>query len=278
MQALAQENNQAETAFLRRTGEPCRFDLRWFTAHGGGGPVRATPRSPRATCCSTSWGWTGRRRCSPPVPASCGWRGTAAATAWTCPSTRHAAARPSRAWARPWARSRRRSGPGVSWWRSCTTRRRCAACAPTSRAVMRVASAATGGRGNVAVTALADPGADYDVVSRFFAPGSGIPEDPATGSLHCLLAPALCAEKLGRQRARFHQAYPGRGGRAGVRGGRRPRAARRRRVHDGGVAVAPVTARRPWGAHSATFRLPMRPGRRFSSAGHAPPNGGAAHL
>ena len=31
MQALARENNQAETAFLLRTGDPARFGLRWFT-------------------------------------------------------------------------------------------------------------------------------------------------------------------------------------------------------------------------------------------------------
>lgn len=31
MQALAMENNQAETAFLRRSDDPARFDLRWFT-------------------------------------------------------------------------------------------------------------------------------------------------------------------------------------------------------------------------------------------------------
>jgi predicted PhzF superfamily epimerase YddE/YHI9 len=48
------------------------------------------------------------------------------------------------------------------------------------------------------------------VVDRFFAPGSGIPEDPATGSAHCILAP-LYAQKLGRAAVRFHQAYPGRG-------------------------------------------------------------------
>jgi predicted PhzF superfamily epimerase YddE/YHI9 len=49
------------------------------------------------------------------------------------------------------------------------------------------------------------------VVSRFFAPGSGVAEDPATGSLHCILSPLFSA-KLGRPRLRFHQAYPGRGG------------------------------------------------------------------
>jgi predicted PhzF superfamily epimerase YddE/YHI9 len=31
--------------------------------------------------------------------------------------------------------------------------------------------------------------ADYDFISRFFAPGSGIDEDPVTGSAHCCLGP-----------------------------------------------------------------------------------------
>ena len=31
MQSLAQENNQAETAFLLKTSDPARFGLRWFT-------------------------------------------------------------------------------------------------------------------------------------------------------------------------------------------------------------------------------------------------------
>jgi predicted PhzF superfamily epimerase YddE/YHI9 len=67
------------------------------------------------------------------------------------------------------------------------------------------------GRGNIGVAALADAGRPYDVVDRFFAPGSGIDEDPATGSLHCILTP-LFAGKLARPTVRFHQAYPGRGG------------------------------------------------------------------
>lgn len=40
-------------------------------------------------------------------------------------------------------------------------------------------------------------GKDCDFVSRFFAPGSGIDEDPVTGSAHCLLAP-YWAERLGK--------------------------------------------------------------------------------
>lgn len=39
--------------------------------------------------------------------------------------------------------------------------------------------------------------AGYDFVSRFFAPGSGIDEDPVTGSAHCCLAP-FWKERLGR--------------------------------------------------------------------------------
>ena len=30
---------------------------------------------------------------------------------------------------------------------------------------------------------------EYDIVSRFFAPVAGVPEDPVTGSAHCSLAP-----------------------------------------------------------------------------------------
>ncbi len=50
----------------------------------------------------------------------------------------------------------------------------------------------------------------YDCVSRFFAPGSGIDEDPVTGSAHCALAPYWAA-KLGKTELRAFQASP-RGG------------------------------------------------------------------
>lgn len=43
--------------------------------------------------------------------------------------------------------------------------------------------------GRVIVTSLASEGSEYDFVSRFFAPGVGIDEDPVTGSAHCCLAP-----------------------------------------------------------------------------------------
>jgi PhzF family phenazine biosynthesis protein len=45
------------------------------------------------------------------------------------------------------------------------------------------------------------PGDEVDFVSRFFAPGAGIPEDPVTGSAHCLLTP-FWEKRLGR--SQFH--------------------------------------------------------------------------
>ena len=56
----------------------------------------------------------------------------------------------------------------------------------------------------VIVTARADIG-KYDFVSRFFAPQSGVPEDPVTGSAHCALAPYWGA-KLGKSELMAYQA------------------------------------------------------------------------
>lgn len=46
----------------------------------------------------------------------------------------------------------------------------------------------------VVVTA---PGESCDFVSRYFAPGAGIPEDPVTGSIHCGLTP-YWSQQLGK--------------------------------------------------------------------------------
>jgi PhzF family phenazine biosynthesis protein len=53
-------------------------------------------------------------------------------------------------------------------------------------------------------------GEDCDFVSRFFAPGVGIPEDPVTGSAHCTLVP-YWAERLGKTTLHARQISP-RGG------------------------------------------------------------------
>ena len=72
---------------------------------------------------------------------------------------------------------------------------------------------ALGSRG-VIVTCVPD-GSKYDFVSRFFAPGAGIDEDPLTGSAHCCLAP-FWKQRLGRDEMLGYQASQ-RGGEVRVR-------------------------------------------------------------
>lgn len=61
-------------------------------------------------------------------------------------------------------------------------------CAPDMAALARLPGL------GVIVTA---PGERHDFVSRYFAPGIGIPEDPVTGSTHCSLIPYWAA-RLGK--------------------------------------------------------------------------------
>lgn len=210
MQALAAENNQAETAFLLKTPNAARFGLRWFTpmlevplcghATLGSGHVLFSELgldAPRVTFDTQSGPLTVARAgagyemdfpAQPPVRTEIP-PGLAEALGAT----------PSEVWAGPYLIAVFEDEAAVR------------ALAPDGAALNAVSSAATGGRGNVGVAAVAAKGAAYDVVDRFFAPGSGIPEDPTTGSLHCILSPLFSA-KLGRAALRFHQAYPGRGG------------------------------------------------------------------
>ena len=211
MQALAGENRQAETAFLRQTGAPARFDLRWFT------PTTEVKLCGHATLASahvifkelkvkahelsfdTQSGELRVRRSDGGYEMN--FPADPPARVKTLTSFPEAlGARPRELWAGQYIvailddeAAVRALNPDLSaikdlWF-------------PELHAAA----------GMVGVTALADPGQGYDVVSRFFAPGAGIPEDPATGSLHCLLAPLFTA-KLGRSALRFHQAFPGRGG------------------------------------------------------------------
>ena len=211
MQALAAENNQAETAFLLKTNDPARFGLRWFT------PAIEVPLCGHATLASAhvllrelrlpaerltfetlqSGELTVRaegERLEMDFPAD-------PPTRIDLPDGLEPAigARPVEVWAGAYIVAVLDSEAAVR------------ALAPDLAAIKPIGEQARAGRGNLSVVALAAPGSDYDVVSRFFAPGSGIPEDPATGSAHCILAP-LFTGKLGRPRLKFHQAYPGRGG------------------------------------------------------------------
>ena len=206
MQALAAENNQAETAFLLRTGDADRFGLRWFT------PALEVPLCGHATLASghalmTELGFDGGTVCFDTHSGELRVRRAVSGYEMDLPADRPRridppdglakalGAQPVEVWA---------AGYLIVVLDSAAAVRSLAPDIPALGAFP-----ADRGRGNVGVTARADE-SGLDVVSRFFAPGSGIPEDPATGSLHAMLAP-LWAEKLERSTIRFHQAYPGRG-------------------------------------------------------------------
>jgi predicted PhzF superfamily epimerase YddE/YHI9 len=58
-------------------------------------------------------------------------------------------------------------------------------------------------RGVIVTARSSDP--RFDFVSRFFAPGSGVDEDPVTGSAHCALTP-YWSKKLGKTEMTAFQA------------------------------------------------------------------------
>ena len=210
MQTLAAENNQAETAFLLSTDDPHRFGLRWFT------PAMEVPLCGHATLASghalmAEIGLNAEMVTFDTLSGALTVRRLGEGYEMDLP-----AQPPARVEAPLGLAEALGHKPAEVWVASfllaiLPDEAAVRGTAPDLAALKVISSQATGGRGNVGVVALADPASPYDVVSRFFAPGSGIPEDPATGSFHCMLSP-LFAQKLGRPALRFHQAYPGRGG------------------------------------------------------------------
>jgi predicted PhzF superfamily epimerase YddE/YHI9 len=99
----------------------------------------------------------------------------------------------------------------------------------------------------VIVTAAA---ADFDFVSRFFAPASGIAEDPVTGSAHCALGP-YWSKKLGRTDLIGYQ--------ASARGGTVWASVRGDRVVLGGKAVTVLRGELEVPADSTPEEWPLTP-------------------
>lgn len=209
MQALAAENNQAETAFLRRTGDAARFDLRWFTpgqevdlcghATLAAAHVLAAElgnEAPRLTFDTRSG------------PLSVGRAGELYEMDFPADPPRPCAAPDGL----EEALGARPLEVLAGRYLVCVLADRAAVQAlnPDLKALKTIRGEA-GEAGHVIACAPADPGDGVEVVSRFFAPGCGVDEDPATGSAHCILGP-MWAARLGRDRVRFRQIYPGRGG------------------------------------------------------------------
>jgi PhzF family phenazine biosynthesis protein len=216
MQAIAGENNLAETAFFvpRKAGF---YDLRWFT------PTMEVPLCGHATIAS-AWvifselapeldvvrfatesgiltvdkGSDGCHRMAMPagrveaLPAPDGFgQALGDALGVAAPDEIHFA--PTGAGGTP--------APLVVWPEPAVRAMR------YSGALSQVLSQA--GSGALLATARGN-GAPYDYVARFFAPGMAVPEDPVTGSMNCTLVP-FWAKRLGKKELRAYQASP-RGG------------------------------------------------------------------
>jgi PhzF family phenazine biosynthesis protein len=191
MQHVAREMNLSETAFLVATGE-AEFDLRWFT------PSVEVALCGHATLASAHVVWTDGL-----APADATLR---FATKSGVLSTVQRAGRiemdfPATPATRvePPAGLLAALGIGSARWVGRTqfdylveldAESDVRALAPDARALRALAV-----RG-VMVTARAAR-ETWDFVSRFFAPGAGVDEDPVTGSAHCCLGP-YWRERLGR--------------------------------------------------------------------------------
>lgn len=188
MQDCAAEMNLSETAFLFRRGDAA-FDLRWFT------PAVEVDLCGHATLASAHALWTEGHEPARPLtfhtrsgPLGACRNGAFIELDFPALATTPAEPPPGLVdalGASPRAVLRSRHDVLVE----VDSPEIVAALQPDFTALRAV-----GTRG-VIVTAAG--GADADFVSRFFAPGAGIDEDPVTGSAHCALAPFWGA-RLGR--------------------------------------------------------------------------------
>lgn len=209
MQALAGEMNLSETAFLVPEADGT-FGLRWFTprrevdlcghatlasAHvlyetgrlGAGEAARFDTRSGRLVVRAEAGGYVMDFPATPPEPSP-------------LPDGFAEAFGVDPLW----------SGRSpFDWFAVLNSETAVRALNPDAGAVARL-----GGRG-VILTAKADETSSYDVVSRFFAPGAGVPEDPVTGSAHCAIGP-YWIDRLGVEAVACYQSSA-RGGHIGVR-------------------------------------------------------------
>ena len=199
LQALAAENNLAETAFLVADGDDYR--LRWFT------PTVEVPLCGHATLASAA---VVMERLAPSRtsvvfhtasgPLTVEGRGDRYAMDFP--------ARPGVAIDTPDALiAALGARPVATLDNGVNLLAVLARAADVRDAAPDLARVAALDRHGVIVTAPGDDTADADAhfVSRYFAPAIGVPEDPVTGSAHCMLAP-YWADRLGRTDLRAHQA------------------------------------------------------------------------
>ncbi|MET3667010.1 PhzF family phenazine biosynthesis protein [Caulobacter sp. 1776] len=210
MQTLAAENNQAETAYLLKTEDPARFGLRWFT------PALEAPLCGHATLAAAHMLFE-ELGVDVPLLTFDTLSGPLTVKRTATGLEMDFPADPPRRTDVPEGLAEALSAQPVEVWAGAylvavmADESAVRGLKPDLAALSKIGGEAHGGPGQTVVVALADADRPYAVVSRFFAPGFGIPEDPTTGSAHCILMP-LYGDKLGQGVLKFHQAYPGRGG------------------------------------------------------------------
>jgi len=211
MQAIAAENNVAETAFFVKTGAGA-YDLRWFA------PEREVDLCGHATLASA---WvlfnlvdTGLNQVrfmtrSGELVVTRGDKGNV----MSLPSAPSEPFAPPSGFADALGRSFNSTAPKelfisakggagakalIAVWETPDQVKALSPAADLKDVAIGV------GAGSVLATAPGG-GNPYDMVSRFFAPYYGVPEDPVTGSAHCALTP-FWAQRLGKKMLKARQA------------------------------------------------------------------------
>jgi PhzF family phenazine biosynthesis protein len=195
MQALAEENNLAETAFIVPDGED--YHIRWFT------PTVEVPLCGHATLASAAVVMErlepGRetvtfRSASGPLVV----RRSARGYSMDFPARPCTAAEPPKGLAEALGSPIEETvWDGFNFLVRLGSAADVRALAPNLASIERMPCA------GIIVTAPGDCG--YDCVSRYFAPAKGISEDPVTGGAHCALAP-YWSERRGGTELRAFQA------------------------------------------------------------------------
>lgn len=228
MQDVAAEMNVAETAFLLRRADGA-FDLRWFT------PVVEVDLCGHATLASAHVLWEQgilkaeeRARFHTKSGPLAAWReGDAIRMDFPSEPVAERPAPPElvSSIGAPilFAGSNR-----MDWLVEVADEATVRSVRPDLRPIARL----EGVRGVIVTARSASP--ERDFVSRFFAPGAGVDEDPVTGSAHCALAP-YWGGRLGKTDLRGYQ--------VSARGGAVSCRVEGDRVVLGGRAVTVLTAR-----------------------------------
>ena len=201
MQAIAAENNLAETAFF--VPEGAGYHLRWFT------PVAEVDLCGHATLAAAFVvfrylhpEWSSVTFASRSGPLTVTREGELLTLDFPAyPVTEPLPVEETRELAAALDAEPLEVRPGVDLLAVFATEAEVRTLRPDMERLRRIKT-----RGVIATAA----GEEVDFVSRFFAPAFGIPEDPVTGSAHCALTP-YWAPRLGKELLRAWQVSP-RGG------------------------------------------------------------------